>query len=439
MLNTIVLLEPRLQKRYKQLMKQHLAASDSIAAGLRSLPGSASAFACTQAAWRFYANPTVTLRSLAQPLIDSAREVVYNHSLAYAPCLHDWTDLNYSAHSTKAGRIHTKGKNMLGFQLQTALIISDRDGTPIAPVCQSLWAEDGIHTSQSDKVEPYQPQIDQLSAVFDYVDELGFSKPLVHIIDRGADSVGHYRQWAAAGKQFVVRADSKQRVIHNGENLLLGNIVESVEFRASRAIDVAGVSSMQYVAETEVTITRPARPHRQRKGELEPRKVIKGDPISLRLVVTQIRAADERLLSEWFLYTNLASRVRAETVAECYYCRWKVESYFKLLKSGGHNVEHWQQESPEAIAKRLMVASQAAVIVWQLARATTAEARRARNLLVRLSGRQMRWGKEYTESAMLIGMWVLLAMVDALEQYKVRGLKSMARTILRGLGGVDSS
>ena len=434
MVDTISSLEPRLQKRYQQLVKQHLAATEPIAAGLRALPATSSAFASTQAAWRFYANPDVTLQALASPLIDSAREVIYNDSLAYALCIHDWTDLNYKNHSTKEGRIEIGSKGTLGYQVQTALIISDRDGRPIAPVCQSLWADEAIHTSRSEKVQPPAPQIDELTQSINYVDQLGLTRPVVHIIDRGADSVGHYREWSDLGTLFLVRADARQRVEHQGHNILLGDVVDNLEFKASRSVDVNGVVGMQFVAETEVRITRPARPHRQRKGVVEPRQAIKGEPITMRLIVTRIRAADEGLLSEWFLYTNVASKVEAETIALWYYWRWKIESYFKLIKSAGHHLEQWQQQKPQACALRLLIASQACVVVWQLARATTEEARRARMLLVRLSGRQMGWGKVFTEPALLAGMWVMLAMLDALEQYKVSEIRSIAKTILQDFG-----
>jgi len=50
------------------------------------------------------------------------------------------------------------------------------------------------------------------------------------------------------------------------------------------------------------------------------------------------------------------------------------QSFFKLLKSAGHQVEHWQQETAEAIAKRLLVATMACVVVWQLARSAEPEA-----------------------------------------------------------------
>ena len=50
-------LEPRLQRRYDQLVQEHVAPLQSVAAGLRALPGLARSFARTQAAWRFWANP----------------------------------------------------------------------------------------------------------------------------------------------------------------------------------------------------------------------------------------------------------------------------------------------------------------------------------------------------------------------------------------------
>ena len=53
-----------------------MAPLQRVATGLRILPTTAQPFAAAQAAWRFYANPRVTLPQLAQPLIDAARVAV---------------------------------------------------------------------------------------------------------------------------------------------------------------------------------------------------------------------------------------------------------------------------------------------------------------------------------------------------------------------------
>ena len=50
------------------------------------------------------------------------------------------------------------------------------------------------------------------------------------------------------------------------------------------------------------------------------------------------------MLARWLLWSNVPARVPASTLALWYYWRWQVESYFKLLKSAGQQVEHWQQE-----------------------------------------------------------------------------------------------
>jgi len=122
-------------------------------------------------------------------------------------------------------------------------------------------------------------------------------------------------------------------------------------------------------------------------------------------------------------------KVAAETMALWYYWRWRTESYFKLLKSAGQQVEQWQQEDADAIAKRLLVASMACVIVWQLMRSTAPEAAEVRELLVRLSGRQMKRTRPYTAPALLAGLWVLLSMLHILDHYHVDELRRLAGII----------
>jgi hypothetical protein len=424
-------LDARLQKRHNQLVREHLGKLDAVAAGLRALPGEGTAFASTQAAWRFYANPDVTLPVLAQPLIASALAASPVECPDYALVLHDWTDLNFKEHSEKLDRIKMCSKGTLGYLVQTSLLISSRTGTPIAPLSLSLWASDGMHTTRSARVLADEPQIDELTHAMAHVEGTLTGKPVVHIVDRGADSVDHYRQWKRAERFFLVRADAVPRVVLDGETMSLGAVAERLQLSPSREVEVStGVYGQQFVAETVVRLERPAFPHRQRGGVKAKRKMIRGEAIELRLVVSQVRAPDETVVGHWLLLTNVGSDIEAEQIALWYYWRWKIESYFKLLKGAGHQVEHWRQETAEAIAKRMLVAAMACVVVWQLARSQAAEAKTARALLVRLSGRQMQRGKAFTEPALLAGLWVFLAMMDALEQYSLEELKQMARLIV---------
>jgi len=252
--------------------------------------------------------------------------------------------------------------------------------------------------------------------------------PLVHIIDREGDSVFHYRQWQAQGHLFLVRANEGQRVVWDQRTLLLREVAAQLELRGSQAVEVsASVIGQLLVGQTQIVIDRPAFP-RARQGR---RRWIKGEPIKLRLLFCQVRLPDETLLAEWYLLSNVEPQVTAEQLAEWYYWRWRVESYFKLLKSHGFQIEQWKQTTAEAIAKRLLVAAMACVVVWHLQRAKEPETVALRDLLIRLSGRQVRRGQA-TAPALLAGLWTFLAAIELLNHYDLSDLKRMARLAVPG-------
>jgi hypothetical protein len=311
--------------------------------------------------------------------------------------------------------------------LLTSLLVSDRDGAPLAPVCQQLRARAGVYSTRSDRLLPNRSQLDMLGPVLGYIDALGLGKPTVHLIDAEADSLAHYRRWARQQRQFVVRADATRRVRWEGCEGLLGavatTLVARAAFRQVRRVAYQGQQVAQWVAEAAVVLHRPAKPHRPG----QPRRTVPGVPLGLRLVVSELRRGDDALVERWLLLTNVPASVPAERVALWYFWRWRIETYFKLVKTAGQQVEHWQQETGLAIAKRLLVAGMACVVVWELDRAEGAAAAALRSVLVRLSGRQMHRGKSYTQPALLAGLWVLLSMLDLLEHYDLQELRRLAQ------------
>ena len=188
-----------------------------------------------------------------------------------------------------------------------------------------------------------------------------------------------------------------------------------------------GREANQWVAETTVRLTRPARPHR-RDGC--PRRAVPGKPLTVRLVVAEVRTAQGRVLARWLLLTNVSAAVTAAEIALWYYWRWRIESYFKLLKSAGHHLEQWQQETAAAVARRLLVVTMACVVVWQLERCTEPAAVALRQLLVRLSGRQMKRERPTTAPALLAGLWIFLSMLQVLEHYDLSELRRLVQTVL---------
>jgi hypothetical protein len=107
----------------------------------------------------------------------------------------------------------------------------------------------------------------------------------------------------------------------------------------------------------------------------------------------------------------------------------EIESFFRLLKRGGFHLEQWQQETVEAVAKRLLVAAQASVIVWALTQSNDPQSVQLRRMLIDLSGRLMKHKVEFTAPALLVGMINLLAIIDALDSYSVDDLRHMAKLV----------
>jgi hypothetical protein len=415
-------LEPRLQRRYEQLVREHLHISQSVAAGLKALPGVTSSFASTQAAWRFYGNEAVSLPGLAQPLIEQGRRALAEGGAEYGLVVHDWSHLNYARHTRKADRVDSAKGLRQGYELQSALLVSDRGGEPLAAIYQNLRCAVGLHSTRGGEVAPGVTHLDELGVRFEHLEHLGLGRPLVHIVDREGDSVGHFRQWER--HRFVVRAKGGRRVEWEGQTGSLSTVASQMKGQLvfCREVEWHGRKAKQYVGETRVVLTRRTR--QKRRGQKA--VAVAGKPVALRLIVSEVRAEHGPLLARWYLLTNVSSEVEAARLALWYYWRWRIESFFKLLKSAGQQIEHWQQESGQAVARRLLVVSAALVLVWQLARTQGTEAEELRTVLIRLSGRQMKWGREWTIPALLAGVWALLPMLEIMEHYDVSKLRRLA-------------
>jgi hypothetical protein len=414
--------EKRLQARYEDLVLSHVQPLQAVAAGVRSLPDTADSFAATQAAWRFWRNDRVSRPTLAQPLLQAAAAAVPLACTDFALLAHDWSQLHYNHHASKHDRVTLTNSQDQGYELQTALLLSDRDGAPIAPVFQSLRAAGGVFSSHTSQVRKPPTKLDRLAPVMRFAKGLNWPKPLVHIVDREADSVAHYRTWARQGRLFVIRADENRSVRYRGRSQLLPAVVQHLRdtaaFADTREVLYHGQPARQWVAQAEVTLHRPGKQQHGRK--LQP-----GKALPLRLVVAEVRSAAGEVLAVWLLLCHLPAWVTAATVALWYYWRWRIESYFKLLKGAGLQLEHWQQETAPALAKRLLVAAMACVLVWRVSRSVRPEAVALRELLVRLSGRQMKWGVSSTEPALLAGLWSLLHTLHLLEHYDPHELRRL--------------
>jgi hypothetical protein len=317
-----------------------------------------------------------------------------------------------------------------GYELLSTLAVSDRDGSPLAPIAMSLRASDGVHSTRTTRILPALSPLDEIAPVMEHSDQLMLGRPLVHLIDAEADSVAHFREWSnVSDRYYLVRADDRIVEWEGTEqqcSVILRQLHDQEAFAYTRDIEYHGKSAKQYVAEVSVRLLRPGQRNRPGTGD---RQRIPGPPLPLRLIFAEVRDDAGKVLAVWRLLTNVPTQVDSSTIALWYFWRWQIEKFFKLLKSAGVNAEAWQQTTAHAIAARLLIASMACVVIWRLARNEHPKASEARQFLVRLSGRQMKRSKPFTMPAMLAGLWTLLAMLNVLERHSIDEIQQLAALV----------
>jgi len=419
-------LEPRLKRRYEKLVMAHSNNTGSLAAGVKALADGTSGLAHTQALWRFLGNDKVTPQCLSAPLVAACHEAVEQCEGDYALCIHDWSRIHYGGHASKKDRLQMTHAGDIGYELQSSLLVNAQTGNPLSVAAQNLVSAEGMWQSSMAQIQADdQTHLDELSHRIDWIEQQRFGKRLVHIVDREADSVAHLRQWHQQGSDWLVRVKAGSHVRCGDTTLPLSAVAEQLTFDKTRQVLCKDQPCTQWIAGTTVVLARKAQPKRvDATGKREKR--VAGEALEVRLVVSKILNADGDLVAQWYLLSNVGAHVEDAQLALWYYFRWQIETFFKLLKGAGHQLESWEQETARATFNRLLIATQACVTAWRLMWAPGEDALRTRLFLVRLSGRQMKRARPVTFPALLDGLFTLFTMLETLEHYSLSDLKAFA-------------
>jgi hypothetical protein len=342
--------------------------------------------------------------------------------------VHDWSTLSFGGHRSKADRATLTHDRDLGYDLATVLMVRASDGAPIAPVAVSLEAADAVYSTRDDPHPLKMCHVDQVLGSMRYAREQNFTPTLVHVVDREADSVNHWRQWSGDGHLVLVRADDRV-VRHQGEKTTLAKVADSLRdegaLKDTRGVRYHGRKARQFVGEAEIVLFRPGRRNVGDGKQIS----IPGAALTLRLIVSEVRDLKGRLLARWLLLSNVpADLADAATIALWYYFRWRIEDMHKLIKSAGWQLESWLQRDGHRILIKLLVAFGACASIWALERRDDAASEEFKALLMQLSGRQTKRHRAITTSGMLAGLWVMQAAVEPLARHGPDGLNSMLRS-----------
>jgi hypothetical protein len=340
----------------------------------RSFPKAFSTQGELEAAYRFLNNPRVSAEQLLEPHFAAtaaravaAREVVL---------VHDTTELRFGGSSRREGlgRLSDSGGHAQGFYAHATLAVStDMERTPLGVLALSTWSradkrqrgrQRAGHNGEYLRWETQALATDQ---------RLGDDTRSIHVMDREGDC---YALLAALSTSaFVIRARRDREVISvDGQVLPMGEAAARAPIWIEREVQLSrrALPPRKAVATPKMHPARPSRMARLglsvcsvvlRRTKKMPREV----PPFLALHVVRVVEIDpppDASPVEWVLVTNLpvGTSEQVEKVVDCYRARWRIEEYFKALKSGCA-LEERQLESFHALtnATALFVP-----IAWQM-------------------------------------------------------------------------
>jgi len=216
-------------------VEAHSNGTSALAAGVKALFDGTQAASHAQALWRFLANEAVTPERLTGPLLALAHAAVEESCDAYVLSVHDGSRINDRTHDSKKDRKQLTHATDVGYELQSSLLVSDRDGAPLVAPAQNWVTAEGVWQSRQGGLVPEEPShLDELMERMTWLEQPGFGRPLVHIIDREADSVGHWRQWSEADQLWLVRIKAGSTMRFQGRRCKAE--AECLEFQRAREV-----------------------------------------------------------------------------------------------------------------------------------------------------------------------------------------------------------
>lgn len=317
-----------------------------------SIPKACQGWAETQAAYRFYANDSVTWDKLLESHSNQAEERIQQSKEPVVLCLQDTTELNFNGQDIKdLGRLSYDAQR--GMYLHPTLCVTP-DRIPLGITDAWMWSRGKTKKEDQDNgtVKESLRWIEGYERVAEMAERCSDTR-LIYVADREGDILNLMKISAALNypADWLIRAKHNRKL--------------TTDEKLWDKVDKQEVTS-------RVAFIKP-----KRKGE-KPRQIkqeikvlrcvlpIKGkDGLEVTLVqAKEIDPPNGRPALTWRLLTNrlVETEDQALEVIDWYRCRWEIEMFFDVLKVGCQ-VEKLQLCSKERIEKALVMAM---IITWRV-------------------------------------------------------------------------
>jgi hypothetical protein len=337
----------------------------------QSLPEACADAAQVKAAYRFFANEKVKPSAVLESHVGQTTARLAGEAVVLA--VQDTTSVDYTAHPGTTGLGVLNDSKHQGFLVHTTLAITP-ERVPLGLLAQEVWTRDAATLGKraTRKQRPITAKESQkwLTSL-EAVKAAHARCPETHFIsvgDREADVYDLFLVERPAGTDLLVRAswdravDAPQRHLWAAVAAApeVGTLTVSVPRTAAQPGTPAQPARTAHLTLRVAPVT--LRPPRHRTAEHLPTV-----PITAVWVGETAPPAGTRPIA-WLLLTTcpVATTEQAFTLVHYYVCRWGIEVWHKVLKSGCR-IEARQLETAERLERCLTVYS---VIAWRVLYAT---------------------------------------------------------------------
>ncbi len=326
-----------------------------------SIPAACGGWAETKAAYRLFDHAEVTAKRVLAPHIACTEERLRAHPLVL--CIQDTTELDYTTKKGIAGLGPLNYETRRGMYLHPTLAVTP-ERVPLGLLDSYTWVrEPGSLGQQKDPNRPLEEKesvrwVDGFARVNELAEQLTETR-LVYVADREGDIDDLFVEAPCPehGADWLVRVQHQDRVLADGRHL--------------RAVLDAAPVLTEIAFDKPASGGRPARPVEQQikvvritlKAPSRPDRTLPDITVTALLATEANPPAGEDPL-DWLLLTNLLVETPEQAVEKLqwYLCRWQIEIYFKVLKSGCR-IEELQLEKRERLEPALAFYM---IIAWRV-------------------------------------------------------------------------
>ena len=320
-----------------------------------SIPASFSGWPETIAAYRFFDNDLVSLDKILSPHKEATLQRMKNEEVVLL--VQDTTALNYTGNKS-ANRLGNIGEDYARGMLLHPTIAVTPDRLNLGIISAKLWTREDKEGAEK-RTDRYRPieEKESIRWLESYEQALEASKryPEKTIVNVGDRENDIYEIFAKAKEEdniakFLIRAAYDRNVLKNDRDKesLWASVKNTPELGVFKLEIPKSKKREKRTAKLSVHVKKVKLKPTFRRGKKLPE-------VEVTAVLLKEKNAPQGVKSiEWLLLTNYPVNgfEDAIMIADWYSCRWQIEIYFKVLKSGC-NIEELQLETEDRLERSI--------------------------------------------------------------------------------------